>query len=340
VDPNEPFRIPTRRGEFSAPLREICSSDVVYGFGKIRLSEYHDAFDDPDPKSAIARATLMEKRPLPHGGWNERELERPSLLAFLALFGLVIGPINLFVFGRRKDRLRLVWTTPVIAIVATLLLTVLILSTDGIGGVGDRWMVTLISSRESRKLVLQDQASRTGVVWQRQSEGQSGLYMDQYGATSSHGRQYLRIHDTYDGDWFSNRGDQAQSLEWFENTRERIEIDRRSIRGPSVLSSVAQPLGTFFYVDPDDAVWTAEKVAPGTKIKLKRSDRKALHAWLQEQVGGAGLSRMRALGAERSRDWFFASGENGAQVAVQTYTRISWHDAAPLFLGPVEQVGR
>jgi hypothetical protein len=274
-------------------------------------------------------------------GSSTREVGRSSSLAFLALFSLVIGPINLFVFGRRKNRLRLVWTTPAIAIAATILLTSLILATDGIGGAGDRFVVTLISPREGRKVVLQDQASRTGVVWQRRLEGRPGLYMEQYAGTPSlHERRYVRLHDDYDGDWFGNRGTQAQSLEWIEATHERIEIHRTSSGAPVVLSSIAQPLGTFFYIAPDDVVWTAEEVVPGKNVGLQRSDRAALEAWLESQVGmQSGLAKVRAAGAKTNGDWFFATGKRGGEVARETYARIRWRDIEPLFLGPVVRVG-
>ena len=60
----------------------------------------------------------------------------------LLIFGILVGPVNLFYLAAPGRRHRLFFTTPVIALGASLVLIVVIFLQDGAGGKGHRWSVS------------------------------------------------------------------------------------------------------------------------------------------------------------------------------------------------------
>jgi hypothetical protein len=67
-------------------------------------------------------------------------LDRPvvALIIFLVIFGIVVGPVNAFVFAPASRRYRLFFTVPAFSVGASLLLCVVIVVKDGFGGAGVR----------------------------------------------------------------------------------------------------------------------------------------------------------------------------------------------------------
>ena len=56
---------------------------------------------------------------------DEGKLGTWQIAAILIAFGIIVGPVNLFVIARQGRRHRLFWTTPLISLIASLLLIAL-----------------------------------------------------------------------------------------------------------------------------------------------------------------------------------------------------------------------
>src|SRR5690606_18267044 len=84
----------------------------------------------------------------------------------LIAFGLLVGPVNLFVFAKSGQRHRLFITTPIISLATCALLILLILIQDGTGGRGERIVLMEVrpDADENRAYLHQEQVSRTGVL--------------------------------------------------------------------------------------------------------------------------------------------------------------------------------
>ena len=79
----------------------------------------------------------------------------------LIAFGILVGPVNLFVFAKSGQRHRLFITTPIISVGASLLLIVLILFQDGFGGRGSRLLLMEVRSGRHRECRLSSPRSRS-----------------------------------------------------------------------------------------------------------------------------------------------------------------------------------
>jgi len=88
---------------------------------------------------------------------------------FLVLFALLIGPVNLLLFAPAKSRQRLFFTVPLISLGASLVLGLVIVWRDGFGGEGVQRGLIMLLPGENKAVVVQDQLSRTGVLFSERS---------------------------------------------------------------------------------------------------------------------------------------------------------------------------
>ena len=84
----------------------------------------------------------------------------------LVLFGILVGPVNLFVLAKSGRRHRLFITTPLISLGASLLLILLIIFQDGFGGRGMRRVLMEVrpDAGQNAAFLHQEQIARTGIL--------------------------------------------------------------------------------------------------------------------------------------------------------------------------------
>ena len=202
-------------------------------------------------------------------------LNAPFLIAFIMLFAAVVGPLNLFVLAGASRRHRLFWTTPLISVGASLLLAGFIVLQDGFGGSGERVLFCLLLPGEKKAVVLQDQVSRTGVLFSRgftMSEDVvlTPLEIGENGGNRSHEQSGRR----YSGDWFASRSVQAQRAEAVVPSRAEIQLlnadAARDGAPPVVASSVPAAIKEIRYLDPSGKRWRGgENLRTGERITLQ-----------------------------------------------------------------------
>ncbi|MDP1586483.1 MAG: hypothetical protein Q8M07_01965, partial [Prosthecobacter sp.] len=88
-----------------------------------------------------------------------------QVLVFLVIFGVLVGPVNLFVLAPAGKRHKLFVTTPLLSIGASIVMVGLILIQDGTGGSGRRFIAINLQPDEAAAYVTQEQISRTGVLF-------------------------------------------------------------------------------------------------------------------------------------------------------------------------------
>jgi hypothetical protein len=88
-----------------------------------------------------------------------------QVLVFLVIFGVLVGPVNLFVLAPAGKRHKLFITTPLLSIGASIVMVGLILIQDGTGGTGRRFIAINLQPDEAAAYVTQEQISRTGVLF-------------------------------------------------------------------------------------------------------------------------------------------------------------------------------
>jgi hypothetical protein len=271
----------------------------------------------------------------------------------LFVFGIVVGPVNLFYFARAGRRHKLFITTPLISLGAAALLLLVIFFQDGTGGKGHRAGLVYLDAAENAAFVHQFQVSRTGVLFGGSftTADPSVVSMavlpasrwtrlkldDDTGYRNRSDRQRYSVSDkTHAGDWFQSRAEQAQIIDAVQSTRGRIELKPGSQGAPVIVSSLTAPLERVFYVDGNGKYWTSPgKVTTGADVSLTESSRGDFIAWTKDAGVMIPHEARRNLTAFEHVNFFFASSTDPRAGIMETLDSIDWESDSVLLFGPL-----
>ncbi len=340
----------------------LPSSDGVrrIGAGRI-LTQKWDGKTFPVDE-AFKLTTSMTGDPVPkqlsnYGGgkWKLRDaVAAPSLRAllifgFIVVFGILVGPVNLYWLAGAKRRQRLFWTTPLISLAGSALLVALMILQDGIGGSGARRVLALMLPEQNKLALVQEQISRTGVLLGRSFAIEEPSWMQQVSAdnTSSSSfnprgemaRQFLESDQrTRSGNWFSNRALQAQVISAVRPSRGHIEIFPGSGDNdpPSVVSSLGATLANVFIIDDKHRCWRAEQSGTGERKIMKSCTKGEFQSWIQSsaQSDMGPVSRAMFDALNMLPGHAYAESAEASKFAVKTLDSIRWNDERVIFAGP------
>ncbi|MCX6937261.1 MAG: hypothetical protein NTU80_05090 [Verrucomicrobia bacterium] len=299
------------------------------GFGAIRRSPLTLEAEERVKTGFVSLAEGVPTHPealMPMSLPPELQLStgRLGVSLFLVVFGILVGPINLFVFAPAGRRQRLFLTVPALSLAASVLLMVYIVVKDGFGGEGlQRGRVVLLPA-SNQAVVEQQQISRTGVLLGAQFALPAAVVLTQItdtliGATLDQNAAYSRSENGASGDWFKSRRVQKQSVRQLVPTRARVE---RVAGGggadapPVVQSTVATKLKAFQYRDRDGVLWRADELEPGRRVTLKRAP-------------GVGEERLAA------GEFSALGGAAEGLAPIATHAAIRWREPVFVYCGPV-----
>lgn len=296
-----------------------------------------------------ADATPPLERPAnPMGsfGFAERQLPFTPILAFLAIFALLAGPVNVMVLAGKGRPARIFWTTPALALGATAVLLALMLLRDGVGGDGRRLTVALLDPEHNQAHVLQQQLSRTGVLvggsfpiretsWMH-PEPTTSIYNPAQRVMANRGTGFREVEGTRrTGDWFRSRSDQAFSLQAVRSSRGRLVVSGPA-EAPEIVSSIDAPLARVLVVDADGRPWRCDALGPGERRALAPATEGDVDALRRDLLSSAG-PRIR-LAVERlcgTPGIAWAEAAEPAGVAIATLDAIRWSDDRAWFVSPL-----
>lgn len=269
---------------------------------------------------------------------GEIKMNLPLLIGFLAVFAILVGPLNLFVFAPTGRRHRLFWTTPAISVGASLALFLIIIFQDGFGGSGVRTALVYLQPIGRKQVTLQEQLARTGVITSSTFATAEPSFIGQIKldlARNAPSRRYANSDRTFSGGWFASRSLQAHWVESISSTRAEVAlVNAAELRDPNVapviLSSISAPLGHLVYHDEHGRFWQTAMVRMGERTTLESVQKPP--QLLPKQAG----PRLRAAW-ENVRDLpghFYATSESGNGM-IDTLPSIRWHDQQVIYCGPV-----
>jgi hypothetical protein len=310
------------------------------------LGDYH-----PASKSSAGRSPFGATGPA-GGGWEPgfgrlfdrfglRLLPVGPILAFLAVFGLVAGPLNVMVLAGTGRRSRMFWTTPAISLAATGCLLALMFLRDGVGGSGSRRVLGLLAPEQNALAIIQEQFSRTGVLLGSSFAIAEPAWLEPLGPRDDQSEFIEADGRTRRGDWFRSRADQAFLATAVRPSRARIElVPGADSAPPAVISSIEVPLARVFVIDEEGRYWSADDVGTGEKKPLVASDAEAFGKWFQTLEADAGPVRRQALAAVKNlRGHAYATSPQAGKLAVATLGSIRWIDERADFAGPYTRSG-
>lgn len=266
----------------------------------------------------------------------------------LLAFGVLVGPVNLFVFAPAGQRHRLFITTPIISLAASALLVVLILFLDGMGARGLR-VVLMEMGPDNSAYLSQEQVVRTGVLLRTSfSTDQPGFLSPvQLGESrwtrvtdrndGGKGRYILNLQENglrASGDWFKSRSEHGHLFETILPTRSGISLVRESPT-PVVTSSFDFALETLFYLAPDGQVWLGENILQGRNTSLTLATREQLDAWFTNSRSHFTSRNRKRLSLALDRTGSFLASTTDAP-GVDTLKSTNWIDTRTVLTGPVQ----
>jgi hypothetical protein len=288
-----------------------------------------------------------------NGGWplqnvfGTKAFNYAVFVVVLILFGILVGPVNLFVFAKSGQRHRLFVTTPVISLVASLILVVLIIFQDGFGGRGVRRVLMEVGADggQSAAYLHQEQFSRTGILTGGRFTVDPACLFVPVPISQSRWSRYTNNHNTAgafnlqpsggrmdaSGDWWQSRSEHGHALSAVISTRGRIE----STTTPGqYVSTFDFPIGTFYFLDDSKQWQRASDVVTGKPFTTTPVDATMVEPELAREAAAFTNRNKQMFNRAKTRPGHFvALTESGP--AINTLPGIRWKETRTVITGAV-----
>lgn len=320
----------------AADLRLDASDTVDIAFSrtsgaKTRMSAITNDFDSRWPAQQVL---------------GEKSFNYATFIVILIAFGIVVGPVNLFVFAKSGRRHRLFVTTPLISLATSLILVALIILQDGFGGDGHRVVLMEVRPDENQNaaFIHQEQFSRTGVMTSPAFTIEASAFIAPVPIAQSRWSRFTDDYDTrgtYDiqpadgklfasGGWFQSRSEQGQLITAVVPTRGRIEATDRP---DTLVSTFDFPIETLLYRDAEGKWHRADKVTKGKRVTLSQVDPTMVQPVLND-LANRFTERNRSFfrKIDDRKDHFVAFTEKAPGIG--THPGIDW-TTATVITGPI-----
>lgn len=286
-----------------------------------------------------------------HNLLGRRSFSSWQVVVFLVVFGILVGPVNLFLLAPAGRRHRLFVTTPLLSGGMSLVMLVVVVAQDGVGGKGVRMVIVNIEPAETAAYVTQEQVCRTGVLLGGEFETAHPVLMEPLALADSPwvklkkkpGFQAPRLYlegGRQGGTYFQSRVEQAHALRAVIPGRARLEMKAGLAPGtaPEIVSSLGFSVENLFYVDEAGAVWKADHALDsGRSVKLSASQVQELKKRVSEQADlAAGQVRRRLddlLLSSPPRNTFLATARRAPGFTLDTLPSIGWKEDRVLLFG-------
>ena len=264
-------------------------------------------------------------------------------IAVLIAFGILVGPLNLFVFAKSGQRHRLFITTPLISLGASLVLIALIIFQDGFGGSGMRRVLMEVrpDAGQNAAFLHQEQISRTGILTHSRftvdpaclflpvpiAKSRWARYTTNYNTRGTFNLQPGNGKMEASGDWWQSRSEHGHALTAVVSTRGRIE----QTADPKVFVSTFDfPIETLYVFDDQKQWHRAESITTGKPFSTTPCDPPSL-----ENEANAFTTRNREMmqRAKNRPGHFIAL--TGQAPAIETHPGIRWKETRTVITGPV-----
>lgn len=284
--------------------------------------------------------------------YDGMRLDALFIVGFLIVFAIVVGPVNLFLLARGRNRWRIFVTTPVISMLATVFLVIFMLIKDGIGAEGVRCRIAYLSPEGHRLHIDQVQAIKTGIIIGGSFENDAAPAVDRlelrkvstsYGSVSREPEMALETRDNtrFSGDYVRSRSTIWHSVRVSKGTTGVIEFAGLDDRGrPLIKSSLDARIEDAIYIDATGQHWrvrglhlgskvAAEKIPPSEAKKQYEALGKAVPAKLRDQLPDS-VERL-------ARGTLVGSAENLVDDPTATFDGIEWKATRTLLVTTVSE---
>ncbi len=214
-----------------------------------------------------------------------------QLFFLMLIFAVIIGPLNLYILHRKKKRIWILWTTPVIALAFSLLVVGYSFIAEGWSSKVKIASFTLLNEKTQT-------ASTLGVIGYYCPLASGSLTFDDsveiqpYSSSSSHGNSYSvdwSNGQKLSGDWIKPRITSVITLRKSEQRRERIKIVSVGDNNIRIINGLGSELENIVLRLPNGRSYrSSSAIKPGATATLLKLDTKGspLPRWLRNDVFG------------------------------------------------------
>ncbi len=272
-------------------------------------------------------------------------------ILIMIAYGVLVAPVNLFVFAKSGMRHKLFTTTPIIAIGASIAMVGLIFLQDGLGGKGVRAQLMEVSSEDgdNNAYIYQEQVSRSGVLIGNRFHMNDACVITPLPLAQS---QWTRLNldsktdQNYainaddkgmqvTGDWFQSRSEQAQLLRAILPTRARIE-ELPAGESPALLSYFEYEIDKLYIRGTGGKFWKAEQIASGKNFLCTETTASDYESFVNIQAGLLGNTNKARLKTLSERENHFVAVSKSAPM-METFSSIRWKDNTSIITGDIRK---
>ena len=288
-----------------------------------------------------------------NGSWplqklfGDKDFHYGLFIIVLVIFGVLVGPVNLFVLAKSGQRHKLFITTPIISLGASLLLIGLIIFQDGFGGEGMRRVLMEVrpDGGQNAAFLHQEQISRTGILTSANFKVDPACMMSPVPIAQSRWSRFTNRYDTKgsfnlvpsggkmegSGDWWQSRSEHGHALSAVISTRGRIEATSNP---GEFVSTFDFPLETFYFLDANQQWHRADSVTTGKPFKATPVDATMAEPALAKEAVAFTTRNRQMLERAKSRKGHFVAITTHAP-GIDTLTGIRWKETRTVLTGPV-----
>jgi amino acid transporter len=209
-----------------------------------------------------------------------------GLLVVMLVFAVLIGPVNLVVLSRKKRKLWLFWTVPLISFITCLVVILSMAVTEGWQGRSRIEGLTLLDENSRRASTIGWTAfyspllpsgglhfsPETELSFQNGADGSSYSYRRRRSSGTALTIDWSREQHLSSG-WLTPRVPAHFQLRRSEQRRERMTISRVAGGAPEAVNGLGADLTEFWYRDENDLLFHAARIAAGERVALEPAKR-------------------------------------------------------------------
>jgi hypothetical protein len=257
-----------------------------------------------------------------------------GLLLIMLFFVILIGPINLLVLAKKKKRMWLLWTVPVISLITCVAVSAYTLFSEGWGGRARYLSYTILDERSHRAATIGFNAFYApltpgdGLRYSSETEVNvlSSRYSYSYDSTPIRNSDWTEDQHLETG-WVTARTPAHFTIRRNETRRERMTITRAGDGSISIVNGLGVTIKNIKFADEKGMVYAGSNIAAGSSVTLEPTNerlnprpgttRKAYAGdWIelvQRPLGAADLPRPMTYVADLETCPFLEDGLKGVR---------------------------
>lgn len=218
------------------------------------------------------------------------------LSIILIAFAILVAPVNFLILAPKGKRHKLLLTTPIISVGASLLLIFYIILSEGFGGEGRQLVHKELDSQRKKAYVTQEQISRTGVLLSNQFQLdndyeiiQMPLAGSKWARVTSKGKSASESYNlrpgenmtTYNGNYYSARSEHAHLIKGTTITQESIQVTQKDNKY-ILISTLPHRLETLLFQTSEGKFYQASDIKTGVAVTAKPIGKRTHSEFLTE----------------------------------------------------------